>query len=267
MERRVRLIAFLLISLTLHLLIFWSGMTSPGPASRAAQHGVGLVARSTEQFLWRPAAARPEPKPEAKTAVTQPETTKPLPKPQRKRDPKPNSPVETVKVDSAVGVQKKVEKTVPEREEVPHPEQQSNRRTAAELSPPAVPAERLDTREIGQDSFLSGPAQPEGLNRADATAAATGFQQALPRYKLNPLPYPESARRRGQEGTVRLEVLVKIDGRVGDVRLENSSGHRVLDRAALQAVRRWRFKPATRYGQVVESRVVIPVDFVLHSGD
>ncbi len=90
------------------------------------------------------------------------------------------------------------------------------------------------------------------------------FSEALPRYDINPLPeYPEAALRRGQQGTVQLEVLVLTDGRVGGVNLVTSSGFKSLDREAQKAVRRWTFEPATSLGGVVESRVVIPVDFVL----
>jgi len=87
----------------------------------------------------------------------------------------------------------------------------------------------------------------------------------LPRYDINPLPaYPEVARRRGQEGTVTLEVLVLADGRVGEMDLVASSGYRSLDKAALKAVRRWQFKPATSLSAPVESRVLVPVDFILN---
>lgn len=94
--------------------------------------------------------------------------------------------------------------------------------------------------------------------------SAADFQQALARYDLNPLPvYPEVARRRGWEGTVKIEVQVGADGHVVATALHASSGRRSLDLAALRAVRRWQFKPAQRLGVAVESRLVVPIDFVL----
>ncbi len=91
------------------------------------------------------------------------------------------------------------------------------------------------------------------------------FQQALPRYELNPLPeYPEAAKRRGQQGTVFLEVLVLVDGRVGESRLIESSGYKSLDRAAQKAVRHWQFKPAISLAGPVVSQVIVPVDFILN---
>jgi protein TonB len=58
-------------------------------------------------------------------------------------------------------------------------------------------------------------------------------------------------------------VRVSPAGRVLDVQLERSSGRSVLDRAATDAVRRWRFHPARRDGMAVEGSVVVPVQFRL----
>ena len=58
----------------------------------------------------------------------------------------------------------------------------------------------------------------------------------------NPAPvYPRAARERGWEGRVVLRVAVDADGSVARAEIEETSGHPVLDRAALGAVLRWRF--------------------------
>jgi protein TonB len=62
---------------------------------------------------------------------------------------------------------------------------------------------------------------------------------------------------------VKVRVRVGVDGEVREVTLESSCGHAVLDRAALDGVRRWRFRPGRRGGKPVESEVVVPVDFRL----
>ena len=84
------------------------------------------------------------------------------------------------------------------------------------------------------------------------------------RYRETPKPnYPESARRKGREGTVLLRVLVDDKGRAKSVEINKSSGDDMLDRAAREAIERWRFIPA-RYGEeAVESWIRIPVDFRL----
>ena len=83
-------------------------------------------------------------------------------------------------------------------------------------------------------------------------------------YRHAPLPrYPAAARALGLEGIVVLSVLVRRDGHVDDARVAASSGATMLDEAALAAVRKWRFEPATRGGHAVESVVEVPMKFAL----
>jgi protein TonB len=78
---------------------------------------------------------------------------------------------------------------------------------------------------------------------------------------MNPPKYPPEEMRRGIEGTTVLIVSIDASGNVLDVEVEKSSGNRNLDRAAVQAARRWRFNPEVKNGQKVASRVRVPVDF------
>jgi protein TonB len=60
----------------------------------------------------------------------------------------------------------------------------------------------------------------------------------------NPRPaYPSSARKAGWEGCVEIALEVGSDGRVIQARVLSSSGYEILDRAALDALSRWRFAP------------------------
>ena len=80
----------------------------------------------------------------------------------------------------------------------------------------------------------------------------------------NPPPdYPVRAMRAGETGTVLVRVMVGPDGVPVDVDVGRRSGSRDLDRAAVDAVRRWRFQPAVRDGQPVTASVDIPIDFTL----
>lgn len=65
--------------------------------------------------------------------------------------------------------------------------------------------------------------------------------------------YPAAALRNGDQGTVTLAFLVGRDGRVASARVERSSGHRDLDRAALQGLSLCAFKPGTIDGVAQES--------------
>lgn len=60
--------------------------------------------------------------------------------------------------------------------------------------------------------------------------------------------YPASAVRNGETGTVSLALLIGTNGKVSDARIEQSSGSRVLDRAAVAALSNCTFKPATSNG-------------------
>jgi protein TonB len=75
--------------------------------------------------------------------------------------------------------------------------------------------------------------------------------------------YPALAIRRGYEGTALLRVRVLEDGRVEVVEIKESSGYRILDEAAMKAVRPWRFIPALMAGKPVASWVLVPIAFKL----
>ncbi|MGH9410083.1 MAG: energy transducer TonB [Vicinamibacterales bacterium] len=74
--------------------------------------------------------------------------------------------------------------------------------------------------------------------------------------------YTEEGRRRGLEGEVNVEVIVRRDGSVGAVKLLDGLGAG-LDQRAIEAVRQWRFAPAQRHGLPVDVVVDIAVGFHL----
>ncbi|HIY72118.1 MAG TPA: energy transducer TonB, partial [Candidatus Luteimonas excrementigallinarum] len=80
---------------------------------------------------------------------------------------------------------------------------------------------------------------------------------------MNPPRYPPAALRSGITGTVILIISVDAQGNVTDVEVERSSRNRDLDRAAIQAARKWRFNPAQVDGVASAGRVRVPVDFNL----
>jgi TonB family protein len=74
--------------------------------------------------------------------------------------------------------------------------------------------------------------------------------------------YTEDGRRRNIEGDVVLEIVVRRDGGVGDVKLLQGLGAG-LDQRAVEAVRQWRFSPAQRQGVPVDVIVEVAVEFKL----
>jgi len=83
-------------------------------------------------------------------------------------------------------------------------------------------------------------------------------------YLDNPAPvYPEKARLRGWEGLVILSVVVNEAGQATQVHLQTTSGHTVLDDAAIRAIKNWRFRPAGVGSVTFSSTIRIPVRFKL----
>ncbi len=90
--------------------------------------------------------------------------------------------------------------------------------------------------------------------------AAVGEPRPIPG-QTPPPRYPATSLRRGETGTVMVRATIGLDGRPRDIDIARSSGYRRLDRAAMDAVRRWRFQPAESNGQAVEASVNVPIEF------
>ena len=146
-------------------------------------------------------------------------------------------------------------------------------------APPPVPAVELSpsTEPVTADA-VAVPATEESAPRWKEEAADPSPTKATPvpatprpitilaspRYRSNPRPeYPIIARRRHEEGEVRVAVTVSPGGRPLRISLSKSSGFPLLDHAAMDAVRTWTFEPARASGVVVTSEVVVPVRFSL----
>ncbi len=96
---------------------------------------------------------------------------------------------------------------------------------------------------------------------ATSSSMATG-DQPEPISGQTPAPrYPNAALRSGESGTVLVRVEVDTNGMPAGVALVQRSGSRDLDRAAMEAIRKWRFRPAQREGQPVPGSLVIPIEF------
>ena len=135
---------------------------------------------------------------------------------------------------------------------------------AAALVDPSAPAEAPVVPVAAPSVSATGVAATAARASGPAQQGAGVAVSAKPRYRSNPTPdYPIPSKRRGEEGIVLLNVQVSADGTPAAISLNRSCGHPLLDRAALDAVRRWTFEPARAAGVPVSSLVVIPVRFSL----
>ena len=139
-------------------------------------------------------------------------------------------------------------------------------------SPPVRPvlamAPDVDPRPSAYVASAAVPVPREGKAAGEPAPAPTVPSLVAARfdaaYLNNPRPaYPAASRRLGEEGKVVLKVRVAADGRALAVDLEKSSNFERLDEAACQAVARWRFVPARRGDETVESSVLVPLVFRL----
>lgn len=137
----------------------------------------------------------------------------------------------------------------------------------ATVDAPMIAAASPESSSIGEGG-AGAPARPrlglptgsaEGASAADASGADVG-PLAL---EAPPPVYPSACVRRGEEGSVLCALHVDTAGRVTEVEVLQSSGHRRLDEAAKTALRRWRFEPARKDGRVVHARIQHRVHFRL----
>jgi protein TonB len=101
---------------------------------------------------------------------------------------------------------------------------------------------------------------PEPLPREWRQAVRAGIPSPVKTRHVNPV-YPESARQDRIEGVVLLEVLIDEGGAVDDARVLRSI--RLLDQAALDAVRQWRFTPSFVDNEPVKVILTVSVSFEL----
>ncbi|MEQ8504222.1 MAG: TonB family protein [Gammaproteobacteria bacterium] len=231
-----------------------------------------LVALASQEIANMPIPDTPPVEPDAPALPT--ETAEPLTEPAKdmvEASPSPVSNLEPIAQRIAV--------TPPPPVALPSPPRRPARH-AALIPDPAPPepelTERADPAMVGPAATDKDAATAPEAPAHDPEPAITQVSRTIPSAALggqrtealaasgNPRPpYPAGAVRRGLEGRVILDVEVLITGRVGEIRVAESSGHGQLDRAAIKGVRKWRFKPAKLAGIDVRSRVRVPVRFEL----
>jgi protein TonB len=132
---------------------------------------------------------------------------------------------------------------------------------------PAPRNEPGDSAHIVETAPSPAPAAqpssaPTPSSAPEATTATTTSPDSPPILMSSPTPvYPSAALRRGESGEALLRVHVDANGTPYAIDLVRGSGSRLLDRAATDAVRKWRFRPAMSDGQPVAGAVQVPIAF------
>ena len=129
---------------------------------------------------------------------------------------------------------------------------------AQQSRPQMKPAQSQPAQSQMQATSPTTPVTPaEPVGRAAAPSITNNIAVSEDRqptidasFRGNQPPvYPVIARRRGEQGTVILRVLITPDGRASDVELVRGSGSAHLDRSAIETIRQWRFVPAIKGGR------------------
>ena len=156
------------------------------------------------------------------------------------------------------------DKPIPEvKDLVPPPPILHREKKAQHPAPPVPPQTNFqettpmsDTTEtaIAPPSIDTGPAVPAQPD-TEPTAVGYGMHASV--------SYPHDSLKAREQGTVMLLVLVGLDGKVEDIKIDKSSGYARLDRAALNAVKTWSFNPARHGGVTQRAWAKVPISFSL----
>ena len=124
---------------------------------------------------------------------------------------------------------------------------------------------RLVRAAMHEDPYVQDWTPPSSPPTTDVASAldgddilVTGMPEIIKRVAPS---YPDDAREQKVSGVVQVRALVGADGMVEQVRARSIP---LLNQAAMDAVRRWAFKPAICGGRPVAVWVTIPVRFTLH---
>jgi protein TonB len=142
--------------------------------------------------------------------------------------------------------------------------------------PPIMTAAAEAPAPVASFAVAPQPPAPPTLPPIDAAPAPAPPAPAAPPavtaarfdadYLSNPKPvYPVASRRLGEEGKVVLRVHVSAEGTARAVEVKHSCGFSRLDEAAKAAVEQWRFVPARRGADAIDSWVSVPIVFSLQS--
>lgn len=125
----------------------------------------------------------------------------------------------------------------------------------AEAQPDAL---RQPSAVYGDGSSPVPGTDPTTLYLTGGAVSGTGGR------KKNPAPpYPYAAIQQQQEGLVLLQAVIDRAGRPLEVEVVESSGFPLLDQSALRTIRRWKFDAAHIGFLPVQSKILIPIRFIL----
>jgi protein TonB len=205
----------------------------------------------------------------AALALTLAQSAEPLPAPQTITPPPMTGIMLPPQVDAPQPQAKPMPAPKAQPQPQPQPKPQQKPQPTAKPLPKAAPSEK---------AVSTPPVSPPPTSVSKARTAAPATMPApMPKTPViqppsaealglnNKAPiYPQLSRKKKEQGTVLLLILVKADGTVGEIKLQTSSGYSRLDQAAKQAVKHWQFQPAQQDGKNIDFWYELPLKFQLN---
>ncbi len=132
-------------------------------------------------------------------------------------------------------------------------------------------ADKAAAQQAAQATATAKPAAPVEQARSESAPAASVAQAAPVKQTATPAVlirsvnprYPTQAQRSRTEGFVVVSFTVTAEGRTSNIQVVDAQPRHMFERAAIDAVERWEFKPATRNGEPVDSTVTNRINFKL----
>ena len=161
-------------------------------------------------------------------------------------------------------LQAPLEPKQPEARPLPASKPQPVREKPAPMPRSSAPAPALEATQSNVPAPAAPVAAPAEAKPAPPAAEPVVQARFDADYLRNPAPpYPPLSRRMGEEGKVILRVSVTAQGSADSVEIKASSGSLRLDEAAQKTVRNWKFIPAKRGNEAIQSFVLVPIIFKL----
>jgi len=114
---------------------------------------------------------------------------------------------------------------------------------------------------------VAPPPAPEIFQLAEGEYADLSDVELAPQANFRPLPrYSKKARKKREQGTVALDLLIDERGEVADVEIREAIVGSQLTAAAVEAARTWRFSPARLNGKPIRVRKPVQLQFLIESG-
>lgn len=253
----MRYILALLISFSAHAWL----LSAPQP-EQVMKMDTAQAASLPIQFVSQPIVEKPTPKPvEKETAPQQENVVKEVTK-----TPTPERPKRIIKDEPKVVKKKVIKKPKPVTPKVKKQEivrKKTPEPVVKKSLEKEAPKPKVSQKKLTKESKNPTIQQPNTQQTTGVNSKPTLVEKS--RFLSPPTPpkYPRSAKRRGIEGTVTYEVWLDEKGKLDKIVLKNSSGANALDKAALKAIKRWKFSPHRINGKSIAHRLYVPIKFEL----